>query len=150
MRKIAPIVVLSMLVAGWSACRKKSNTTPDPVISRGMSAKINGIPWVASSVSYSSFTGVGSNYIEFYGYDSTGKTVELRLNNFRSRGTFHIPQPNDSAFYSIDYGFMANPLIAASGIVSIQSLTDTSVGGTFSFMSDTIAVSEGSFNVNYN
>jgi len=139
--------VLMLLIAGstWVACKKsKNNPTPDPVIARGMTAKINGVTWTAdpNTMSYISF----DNYYDITGYDSaTGKTIDIRINNFKNRGTFHVPQANDSIYYDTDFGFLAAPVAATTGSIAIQAVNDTAVGGTFSFSAGSINVTEGTF-----
>ncbi len=145
--RIIPVLFALALLA-FAACKKSSTTTPDPVMARGMSAKINGVPWVAQWFSYESTIG-GTNDVIFSGYDSTGRSIEFRINNFKNRGTYNIPQKNDSAFYALDYNVFSSPEIATTGKVSIQALTDSTVGGTFSFSTANYIVTEGSFNVLY-
>ena len=139
------IFVLLLISAG---CKKSKSSTPDPVIPKGFSAKINGTAWAAASISFFSLTGT-PNYLEFDGSDSTGRSIMFRIKNFTNRGTYNIPTANDSAFYSTDFGSFDTVQIATSGKISIQAVTDSTVGGTFSFTAGSIAVTEGSFNVNY-
>jgi hypothetical protein len=146
MKKISITLLLLAMLCVWVACKKSKSSTPDPVIARGMHAKINGVAWAATYISYIS----AGNYIDVSGYDSaTGKTVDLRIGNFKTRGTFNIPQANDSAFYASDYGVLLTPLVATSGTIAIQAVNDTAVGGSFSFTAGSITVTEGTFNSNY-
>jgi len=149
MRKVSIIILLLVISLGWFACKKSKNSTPtpDPVIARGMTAKINGVPWTAdlSTMSYFSF----GNYLEVYGYDTTGKTIELRITNFKTRGTFSVPQANDSIVYATDFAYFVDKVNATAGTIAIQAVTDTSVGGTFSFTATGVTVTEGTFNWNY-
>ena len=143
------MLVLSVV---WVACKKSKSNTPDPVIARGVSAKINGVLWTTNVTSVTSITGIGSteNYVDITAYDTAGRTIDLRINNFKTRGTFHVPQANDSAFYSTDYGALISPSAATSGTIAIQIVNDTAVGGTFSFtVPGGITVTEGTFNVNF-
>ena len=148
MKKITIVLFVLIGCMGWVACKKtKNSTTPDPVITRGMSAKINGVLWTAdtNTMSYFSF----GNYLEITGYDTSGRTIDLRINAFKNRGTFIVPQANDSIFYATDYGVLATPSVASSGSISVQAVNDTAVGGTFSFTAGGITVTEGTFNWNY-
>lgn len=142
------VLYLFILLCASAGCKKSKNSTPDPVIPMGFTAKINGTTWVSGSVSYFSLVGT-PNYLEFDGSDSTGRSIMFKINNFKNRGTYNIPNANDSAFYSTDFGSFATSQIATSGKISIQAVTDSTVGGTFSFTAGGVTVSEGSFNVNY-
>jgi hypothetical protein len=114
----------------------------------GFTAKIDGTTWISGSVSYFSLVGT-TNYIEFDGSDPTGRSIMLKINNFKNRGTYNIPNANDSAFYTTNFGTFDTGKIATSGKIAIQAVTDSTVGGTFSFTAGGVTVSEGSFNVHY-
>ena len=146
-RLIPALFALTLLA--FAACKKSSTPTPDPVIARGMSAKINGVPWVAQWFSYESNVGGGMNSVTFSGYDSTGRSIEFVVNNFKNRGTYNIPQKNDSAYFAMDFNMFLSPEIGTTGKIAFQAVTDSTVGGTFSFTTSTFIVTEGSFNVLY-
>jgi len=132
----------------WLACKKSKNNGPDPVIPRGMSAKINGVQWTAdlSTLSYMSF----GDYVVLTAYDTSGKTIEFRIDHFKNRGSYTVPQTNDSIFYSATgYGLLSSGLAATAGNITIQAVNDTAVGGTFNFTADTVVVTDGSFYMNY-
>jgi len=148
MKKITIVLLAGIVSFGWVSCKKKSSPAPDPVIPRGIFAKINGVAWAADPTTLSNIT-LG-NYVEITGYDSSGKTIDMRINNFKTRGTYTIPQANDSAFYATDFGALASPIAATTGTIVIQAETDTSVGGTFSFTAGSTVITSGTFNVNTN
>lgn len=136
------------ICAASMSCKKSKNSSPAPVIARGMAAQINGTSWTAtlSTMSDISF----GNYVEITGYDTaTGKTVDLRINNFKTLGTFKIPNANDSIYYSTDFGALLSPTAATSGTISIEVVNDTEVGGTFTFTAGSISVTNGTFNWSY-
>jgi len=151
MRKTTILLLAGICSIGYIACKKSKNTTtPDPVLPAGIFAKINGVPWTGQQMSISSISGTGTgDFVEITGYDSTGKTIDLRILNFMKKGTFSVPQANDSIFYSIDYGALSTPQVAKSGSISIEIVNDTAVGGTFSFTTDSVTVTEGTFKGNY-
>ncbi len=150
MKRLSVIVLLLAFSFYWIACKKKSNPGPDPVIPMGMFANVNGAAWVGSGVSIFSTTGFGPEFLEFSSYDTSGKGIEFRIVNFKNRGTYNIPQANDSAFYGTDYGSFSSPVVATSGQISIQAVTDSTVGGVFHFSGPGITVTDGTFNVKYN
>jgi len=150
MKKISVLIAAFICCILWLSCKKSKSSTPDPVIPAGIFATINGVKFTASQTSTSSITGGSLNSIEITGYDSTGKTIDLRINNFMTRGTYNIPQVNDSAFYSTDYGALVSPIAATSGTISIEAVNDTAVGGTFSYNAAGTIVTSGTFYVNYN
>jgi len=134
------------------ACKKSSgsSTSVNPVIPRGFYGQVNGNIWTGNTISYNSIIGNGTNNLVLYAYnDTTGISVELLLNNFKTKGTFGIPSKNDSAFYSTDYGTFNVFNTATTGQVAIQLLTDSSVGGTFYFVAGTNTITSGTFNVNF-
>ena len=147
MEKI-PLLWIFILLCVSAGCKKSKTATTDPIIPMGITAKINGANWAAQYISHISTTG-SANYIELSGYDSTGRSVMLRVNNFKNRGTYNIPNANDSAFYSTDYNTFATFLTATTGQVVIQSVTDSTVGGIFSYTAGSVTVTEGIFNVRY-
>lgn len=145
MRKV--VVAFLLLYTLFVACKK--DNAGNPVIPRGISAKIDGVPWVATNISHSTT----DDHIEIISYDSVRPAPQIvfRINNFKKTGSYSIPQVNDSAFL---WGGML-PSYVISGRISILSLNDTAVCGTFSLtdhnvfsFSNTI-VSDGTFNVNY-
>lgn len=148
MKKTAIVGMMIVMGSAWVACKKSKNSSPDPVIARGMSATINGTAWTAT-LNYMSNISFG-NYVEITGFDSaTGKTIDLRINNFKTRGTYTVPQANDSIFYSTDFGALATPTAATAGTITIQAVNDTAVGGTFSFTAGSNTVTNGTFYWNY-
>lgn len=124
-------------------------TKPDPIIPAGMHAKINGVAWTANYVSHISILG-GMHYIEVSGYDTSGKSIKLVINNFKSRSTYVVPSSKDSAFMALDYNVFADKQGARDGKITIQAINDSMVGGAFHFVTDSFDVTEGTFYVNYN
>jgi hypothetical protein len=143
------LAALSLVVLTAACHKTKTTSTPDPVFPAGMHAKINGEPWTGTYLSYVSDLGGSLANIDFSGYDSTGRTIDFRVNNFKTRGTYTIPQRNDSAFYTTDFNTFNSFVVATSGTISIQAVNDSMIGGTFSFTAGNISVTEGTFYVNY-
>ena len=146
-RLIPALFALTLLA--FAACKKSTTSTPDPVIAAGMSAKINGVPWVAQWFSRETDMGGGENNFIFSGYDSTGKSIKFKVKNFKNRGNFNIPQANDSAYFALDYNTFMSPEIGTTGKIAIQAVNDTAVGGTFNFSTSNYIITEGSFYINY-
>jgi hypothetical protein len=90
------------------------------------------------------------HYIEVSGYDTTGRSLKLVINNFKSKTSYIVPTAKDSAFYALDYNVFANPQPARNGKITIQAINDSMVGGSFNFNTDSTNITEGTFYVNYN
>ena len=129
---------------------KKAAVLRLPQCPPGMQARISGVPWTATTISYSS-TG---NDIEISGADSLGRTIDLRIKKFKTTGIFTLQQGTDSAFYYP----LVTPAYVTAGAIAIQSVNDTAIIGTFSFTledpyafgSGSMVISGGTFNWNYN
>ncbi|MGC4040292.1 MAG: DUF6252 family protein [Flavobacterium sp.] len=130
-----------------------------------ITAKVGG----ASFTSMSAATAAThqSTMLIIQGSDATGKAIQLMLSGVTAAGTYEI---SNTAGISVIANYtevnVSNPMASqawaapyensgVAGSITITSLTDTNVQGTFNFTgknqngTDTKAVTDGSFNVNF-
>jgi len=136
-----------LVLAVFPSCNK--NTENFPIIPFGVSADYNGSRRINSESVYAQLqTGSMGSFVYFEAYDSADNFMEFQIFNYRTLGTSAVPSGTVSIYYFSNYGATMDTV--RSGQLTIVEYTDTTVGGTFNFITASgLVVSNGSFNVNY-
>jgi len=129
----------------FAACSKKST----PALSPGMTAKINGATWTATTFSFSIDSSDPAKpflmVIGYVGSDSTGTNISLGIADFHGTGSFILGTNLETEYddHSRNAWFPGN-----TGTVTITKSTPDNVQGTFSFTATGYYnITNGQFNV---
>lgn len=155
MRKIfLPLVLLAFFALSFSACTQQSNYNAQPeAASNSFSATINGSTWNAK------FAGAVSTFNKFDGStvllingatpinDTVNETVAITIKNPSGIKTYQLSDTgsNTGFFYYGKAGAIAH--MSKSGSVTFTSFSLTHVAGYYSMKTDSVNISDGSFNV---
>ena len=155
MKKTLIAISLIALTSGWVACKKKDKeTTPvqtDTVLYMpGIHATVNGKIWNNYNVDNTSVTGGGHYNFEFGGTDTNFVKVSIYIDDATGKGVHNLTGTSkDKAYYMMDTGAAPVKVYATSGQISITSINDTGVQGTFNFTAGANTVSSGTFNMKF-
>jgi uncharacterized protein DUF6252 len=143
-------VVLLLLTCVWTACVKKTNSSPDVSQPLGMHAKLNGVAWTAEFVTPAGVYGSGVYTIGFNGFDSVSKeALYFELAPFSGKGVHNLTTNGaDKAYYLYVPGGIGypTPVYATAGQVTITAASGGRVQGTFYFTAGSKIVTDGTFN----
>ncbi|MGN6568413.1 MAG: hypothetical protein ACTHJ0_10695 [Flavipsychrobacter sp.] len=155
MRKIfLPLVLLAFFALSFSACKQQSDYNAQPeAASNSFSATINGSTWNAKFAgAVSAFNKLdGSTVLLINGAtpinDSVNETVVLQITNPSGINTYKLSDTggNYGIFYYGKAG--ARTHRSKSGSVTFTSFSLTHVAGYYSMNTDSVNISDGSFNV---
>ncbi len=152
---LAAIILLTCIVP--VGCKKKTKTGIGYSVqpSKGldtlvaMDAKINGVAWhSAGAVGYKIKSAIDSTKVDLVvnatqGADNAAVTLTFTLTNYKGPATYPIDAPVVSAA-CYQAGFRH---FATAGQVVVTSDGPYGVIGTFNFTADSVAVTDGTFNV---
>ncbi len=149
MKRIAVFLLFGLLVVA-GACKKEKTPSAD----LQMSATINSYPWrsYASSVTIDKGPGLHLTILA----DSTNSRIKLRIDNYRGVGTYVISDSGNTASYSSfgsvagnhSYDASSGKIIISSNVQSSNS--QTSIKGSFEFLTSSVSVTNGLFDVKLN
>jgi hypothetical protein len=124
-----------------SACKKTSQ--PPPV---GIFARINNVPWTATQYRGEINTGItGSHTVEWtevFGSDSTSNTNFQKLAMSVSDAKTGISALGFSIYSDNNRG-----VFFGDGAIIFTLISTTNIQGTFRFNSDSVVITDGTFNV---
>lgn len=149
-----------------SSCSSDSSSGGSGSTALGtMKAKIAGSNWTSMSVATAATH--QNTMLIIQGSDATGKAIQLMVGGVTEPGTFQISDTSGiNAIASYTQANISNPMASLTfaapyegsgnvGTITVTDLTATNVKGTFSFTGknqagdDTKAITNGSFNVNF-
>ena len=144
MKYIAVTFIAISLIALLGGCTKSREKK---TISPGISAKVNGVPWTATTYSARLDTSGFLLIIGYVGSTSTGTNISVSISNYTAAtGTFPISVLVNGAEYA-DHSIGAYHL-ATSGSITLTQASATNVEGIFHFTAAaSFPVTDGQFNV---
>jgi hypothetical protein len=137
-------LILAFLILTLSACKK--NSSENPSTAPGISLKFNGTLKSSKTIVASIYT--NENSMQVIGTINGTEALSLMIQNIKV-GTFNVATDAVVASYSTSPDF-ANTYLGSEGSVTITSLTDNNVSGTFQFTGTNssnavAAITEGTF-----
>ncbi len=145
MKRIAVFLLFGLLVV-VGACKKEKTASAD----LQMSATINSYPWrsYSSTITIDKGPGLKLNILA----DSTNSRIKLHIDNYHGTGTYVISDTgNTASYYSFGVGGNQNHDASSGKIIitsNVQSSnTQTSIKGSFEFLSGGVSVTNGLFDV---
>lgn len=154
MKKLTVALGLIALTAGWVACKKKDKEQPkqiDTVVYMpGIHATVNGKAWTNYNVDNSEVN-FGNHYtFDYGGSDTDHVTVSIHLDDVTTTGVHNITATSaDKAYFMMDTGSAPVKVYATTGQISVTTLNDSNVQGTFNFTAGSNSVTSGTFNMKY-
>jgi len=145
------VIIACSLVLFFTACSKSDDTPPNtPVIA--LSASLNNINWSTSianasmvydTVNFRQTLNIGAGY-KLPAPDTVFQGLAISLDSFYGIGTYNITKngPCKAWFVHDTKQFQAK-----SGQVTVRSYSIKQVTGEFSFVTDTITISSGQYNL---
>lgn len=123
------------------SCKKNNNTPSNVVLPATLSCKVNGVDFVAQTVTINQVNSGGNNLIGCIAFDSLGNEINFAV-NASSIGTYHVVgnssslldfqylPVNQTTFYVFGGSDIAD--VSFSSILN-YNLPDMSISGTFSY-----------------
>ena len=154
MKKTTIVLSLIALTLIWASCKKKDNNTAvqvDTVVyAPGMHAVVNGKTWNNYNVDNSSITGGGHYQFEFGGTDTNNVKISIYIADATGTGIHSFTATSaDKAYYTIDTGIAPVKIYATSGQLSITTINDSVVKGSFNFTAGPNEITSGTLNMTF-